>query len=347
MVNRLKSRIESAVVHRIGRKSEEEGIKYSKSLLDVHSPELQKTLLDYFLNAFKEPIYYSFTFHGGDFVLNPMYNYIGNIFDNPDSLHKESIRIANLLYDKSDNPLIKPGELCVAHISELLIEDEMMQAVAIFKSEDKDEFLEVSDQNGNIDLEIHKGINIKKLDKACLVLYNNRDSGFKILNIDHSNRHKEARYWKDDFLYIAPSVDNFHNTSHVIKLTSEFVKKRLPEELNIDAKTQTMMMKRSEAYFKEEVDFDLNTYKERVFKDLGTVEAFDTFHSEKYDNSNLKKDFKISEFAVKKQSRVFRSVIKLDKNFHIYVHGDHSKIVKGELENGQKYYMLYYDEERR
>ena len=347
MINRINSRVESAIVHRLGRKSEEEGVSISKNLLDVESAELQKTLLDYFLNAFREPIYNSFTFHGGDFVLNPLYNYVGNIFDDPDCLYEESIKIANLLYDKSNNPLIKPGDLCVAHITELLIEDEMLQAVAIFKSEDKDEFLEISDHLGNYDIEIHKGINIKKLDKACLILDSDRDTGFKILNIDHSNKHKEARFWRDDFLYITPSVDNYHSTSHVIKVTSEFVKKQLPKEVDVDAKSQTMMMKRSEAYFKEEEDFDITTYKERVFKDTKAAEAFDTYRTENYGESDIKEDFKISEFAVKKQSRVFRSVIKLDKNFHIYVHGDHSKITKGELENGQKYYMLYYDEERR
>jgi hypothetical protein len=55
-------------------------------------------------------------------------------------------------------------------------------------------------------------------------------------------------------------------------------------------------------------------------------------------------DFTISDSAVKKQSRVWKSVIKLDKNFHIYVHGNRNLIEQGTDENG-KFYKIYYQEE--
>ena len=60
------------------------------------------------------------------------------------------------------------------------------------------------------------------------------------------------------------------------------------------------------------------------------IDRFDTFY--------------ISDAAVKKQSRSFKSVIKLDKNFHIYVHGDRRMIEQGEDEKG-RYYKVYYKEE--
>ncbi len=56
--------------------------------------------------------------------------------------------------------------------------------------------------------------------------------------------------------------------------------------------------------------------------------------------------FEISNNAFKDVKRRFRSVIKLDKNFHVYVHGNESRIVQGYDEaKGLKYYTLYYDEE--
>jgi hypothetical protein len=55
-------------------------------------------------------------------------------------------------------------------------------------------------------------------------------------------------------------------------------------------------------------------------------------------------DFTISESAVKKQARIFKSVIKLDKNFHIYVHGNQNLIEQGSDENG-KFYKIYYEKE--
>jgi hypothetical protein len=55
--------------------------------------------------------------------------------------------------------------------------------------------------------------------------------------------------------------------------------------------------------------------------------------------------FDISEQAVKKQSRMFKSVLKLDKNFHVYIHGDRNLIEQGVDENGRKFYKIYYEKE--
>lgn len=46
-----------------------------------------------------------------------------------------------------------------------------------------------------------------------------------------------------------------------------------------------------------------------------------------------------------KQNETIKSVIRLDNNFHIYVHGDRKKIEKGEDKKG-KYYKVYYTEEK-
>ena len=55
--------------------------------------------------------------------------------------------------------------------------------------------------------------------------------------------------------------------------------------------------------------------------------------------------FDISSAAVKRQSRVFKSVLKLDKNFHIYIHGDRQLIERGTEKDGRKYYKIYYRDE--
>lgn len=60
---------------------------------------------------------------------------------------------------------------------------------------------------------------------------------------------------------------------------------------------------------------------------------------------NVVSEFEISAQAVKRQSRVFKSVLKLDRNFHIYIHGDKELIEKGVDPDGRKYYKIYYREE--
>lgn len=54
-----------------------------------------------------------------------------------------------------------------------------------------------------------------------------------------------------------------------------------------------------------------------------------------------------SDAAVKKQARIFKSVIKLDKNFQIYVLGDNQYIKKGfDEETGMHYYQLFFKDEQ-
>jgi hypothetical protein len=49
---------------------------------------------------------------------------------------------------------------------------------------------------------------------------------------------------------------------------------------------------------------------------------------------------------VKQHGKFMRSVIKLDKNFHVYVHGNKDFIERGfDEEKGKYYYKLYFSEE--
>ena len=54
-------------------------------------------------------------------------------------------------------------------------------------------------------------------------------------------------------------------------------------------------------------------------------------------------EFDISDKAVKKAQKQFKSILKLDKNFHIYIHGRHDLMEKGYDEDQRmNYYKLYF-----
>jgi hypothetical protein len=85
-----------------------------------------------------------------------------------------------------------------------------------------------------------------------------------------------------------------------------------------------------------------------VFEEEGMIDAFDRFGKAYKEEKSVAFDdhFDISTHAVKRQARVFKSVLKLDKNFHIYIHGDRDRIERGVDERtGRKFYKIYYDEE--
>ena len=60
----------------------------------------------------------------------------------------------------------------------------------------------------------------------------------------------------------------------------------------------------------------------------------------------LSDQFDISKQAMRKSSKVFKKVIKLDDNFHIYVHGRRELIERGfDEEKGQTFYKIFFDQE--
>ena len=77
------------------------------------------------------------------------------------------------------------------------------------------------------------------------------------------------------------------------------------------------------------------------------IESFNNYKKDfqKDREIDLSDNFVISESAVKKQARSVKGIIKLDKNFHIYVHGHRELIEQGVDEQGRKFYKIYYSEE--
>jgi len=71
---------------------------------------------------------------------------------------------------------------------------------------------------------------------------------------------------------------------------------------------------------------------------------YKTDYEQRYETP-IEDEFAISNAAVKKQARIYKSVLKLDRNFHIYIHGSSELIEKGVDEDGRKYYKIYYQEE--
>ena len=260
MINYIDAMIEEIVAHFIGSYSQGEDITYSNSSLNIEDPELQSLMFKYLLSHFKEPEFYNFTFTSDDLALNPVFNFVSNIFDDPQCLFEQSVKISRHLYEKSKHPNIKSGELYISYIRNILVEDELLDGIAIIKSENKDLFLKLDIANPEFVLTKDIGTNIGKLDKACLILNTEREKGYKICNIDHSNRNKEALYWREEFLFLKPRSDDYHQTKHYIQATKNFIKDRLTKEFDIDKTDEAGILNRSFEYFKNEDKFDGTEY---------------------------------------------------------------------------------------
>lgn len=340
--------INNVIAHQVGNQTNDEELILSTSLLNTEDSRLRELLIKYFLYPFKDAQeFYSFTFSDGDFSLNPLYQYSNSIFSNGNSFKEKSESIAKLLYEIALHPNIKSGDLFVATFKNINIEGQMVNALGLFKSENRQEFLKLNKKSREFSLKYDDGINVDKLDKGCLIFNSEKENGYKLCIVDKSNKSSEARYWIDFFLNVIPIKTDYHQTNQFLGITKQFVTKQLDEDFELSKADKIDFLNRSVDYFKKHETFDKNEFEEEVFGESNVIESFRKFdHTYRQENElELSDNFEISAQAVKKQARVFKSVLKLDKNFHIYIHGNKELIEQGTDENGRKYYKIYYENE--
>lgn len=335
------------VVHKVGSKYNDENIRLSKDILKLDD-EIKALLSTYFLTPFKSDEYFKFN-HESDMNLNEVYHYATKIFEDPDMIYDQSVNLAKHLYENSTHPNIRGGEFYTVYFQNIEFNHEHIDAIGLFKSETRETFLKVYPHESNFIIESEQGIDIKKLDKGCLILNCEKENGFIVATIDKVNKGEDARFWIDDFLKIKQREDEYYHTENVMKMYKDFVTKELPAEYEVAKADQVDLINKSKKFFKDADNFQLEDFSEKVIEDKDLIDSFNHY-KKVYESDNeiqISDDFEISGSAVKKQSRVYKSVIKLDKNFHIYVHGNREYITKGyDEKTGMQYYQVFFKEEK-
>ncbi len=338
--------IDAVVLHHVGNKASEEGALMSNATLSVND-EMHQLLLQYFLTPFKAQEYYNLQAVDGDLNNNVAYSCAKQIFGNPETLVEQSTILARHLYEQGTNARIKAGDVFVALLKDCIVDGETLDAVGIFKAENLDSFIKPAPHGERFELTSDSGISVTKLDKGCLIFNTEEEKGF-LLAVVGGKSIAEEQYWMDCFLNAMQRKDDYYKTQQVMSLCKNFVTQKLPEVFEITKADQADMLNKSVKFFKEKENFDLNEFAEEVIAEPEVIKTFKSYKRE-FDRDNeekLPERFDISENAVKKQARVLKSVIKLDKNFHIYVHGKRELITRGyDEKTGMHFYQLYFKEE--
>jgi len=133
-----------------------------------------------------------------------------------------------------------------------------------------------------------------------------------------------------------------------MQMAKSFVEAPREEEEQLSLTEQIELLNKTSDYFKKNDRFEQGSFEEAVLSSDNLVKGFQAFQETVAETQNLEfpTNFDISRPAVKKNSKIFKSVLKLDKNFSIYIHGDRSRAERGEDENG-RFYKFYYDTERQ
>lgn len=333
------------IVHKVGNKINQESLVLSQEELKLED-DMKELLQDFFLKNFKSEE--QFRFYSDSYLVNnPVYSSVSEIFEDKNKFVWESENLAKHLYEITENPRVQSGELFIVYFEgEENADGNKIDSIGIFKTENKNPFLKIFPQNETFEIEKDYGIGLSKLDKGALIYNTGRETGYAVSVIDN-NKNGDIYYWFEDFLKVKQRDDEYFHTQETLAVYKDFITKQLPTEFEVSKADQADFLNKSINFFKEKEKFDFEEFTNEVLEDKNVIESFSNFKSD-YENDmqvSISEDFAINEAAVKKQSRGFKSVIKLDKNFHIYVHGDRKMIETGQDEKG-KYYRLYFEEEK-
>ena len=338
-------RLDKIIVHGVGNKVHEEVLALSNHSLSLDEG-IYDLLLRYFLKPFKSEAYCCF-YHESDLERNEAYHFAKALFDDPEHFVEHSIALAQRLYNESRHPQIKGGEFYVTYLKDCIIDGELVDAVGLFKSENKDTYLRVFQRGDEqLDIDYENGININKLDKGCLIFNTERENGFVVSLVDTVNKSNEAQYWKEDFLRVKAREDSFYHTHECLDKYKNFFEETR-DSGTIDRKEEIVMLNKAVNYFQEKDTFISDEFEQEV---IANSELITSFREQQDDEGEARESdtgsFEISKAAVKEQKKRMRSILKLDKNFHVYIHGDHSRIEKGyDEQKNLRFYKLFFEEE--
>lgn len=349
MVTFFEASLAQLSIHRVGNKLQDEFYVLSDNSLAIEEEFLSNLLMQYYLKPFEKVNEVYRFIHSSDLNLNELFHFSSDIFNEKSRFHEVSQQITKYLFDLTNHPKIKSGELYVAYFTDVQIEGELLDAIGIFKSETKETYLKVYPEDTGFNLGYEQdGINIQKLDKGCLIFNTEKEEGFKVLVVDQTNKANEAVYWKDEFLRLKIRNDSFNQTNNTLSVYKSFVTNKLEDHFEMNKADKIDLLNRSMKYFKEKESFEIDEFANEVIGNPKAIESFKSYKQdyEKEFDTEIADSFDISSPAVKKQSKVFKSVLKLDKNFHIYIHGNKELIEKGfDDDKSMNYYKVYFKEE--
>ncbi len=341
-------RLKKVAVHQVGNKAKEEGVVVANELVDLSEEQLSDLLLAYFISPFKQEEFFRFT-HTSDLALNEMYAYAALIFAEPAQFYTYSVHILNHLYAQSDHPKVKSGELYIAYFSGCLMDDTIVDAIGVFKSENKDTFLTFRDEDNDLRVNYHFGVNLKGVDKGCMIFNLEAEDGFRVKLVDANST--DAVFWKEDFLHVTELKDTNFTTKTALNLCKDFSEEVFARTES--KKAQVEFISRSVDYFSKSETFDLEEFTSSVIDEPETKERFKNYSQAFAEERDIEgfTDFAINKNTVRNMKRKFRNFIKLDTQIEIKFNGHNPEQSEQFVERGfdkdrnMHFYKVYFHSE--
>ena len=333
------------IIHKVGNKHKSTPNQVSNSLTNFDD-DLSANLINYFLTPFSKQGEVNKFVHDNDLESNELYKLSRELFKQPQSFKELSADMLDHLYEQSENPQIKPGEVLVAYFTDIIFDDELTDALGIIKIEKKQKYFKLSESVSNIGIKLDTGINARKFDKGCLIINMKTEDGFRVLSVDNNNY--DADYWKKNFLSIKYVKDFYYHTSNYVDFCKSFSEDVLHSSKGKDE--QIVFLNKSMNYLTKNEEFDINEFAEEVFDEPESRKEFFDYKNnfERDREIEVKESFPIAQNTVKVKKKDIKSFINLDTDIQIKLNAHDPEKSRQYLERGydrergMNYYKVFY-----
>lgn len=348
MINRNKASILKCIIHKVGNKHNDTKNAFSENELQFDE-ESYELMLPFLLRPFTSLVQSHRFNHHANIELNEINAYSKEIFSDDNALVETSKNIVKHLYEQSTSAQIKTGDVIVAYFDGIEYNEMVIDAVGIFKIENKSNFFQTYLENNSYDVIVQKGINAKKLDKGCLILNTGDAEGKIVLTVDNNNY--DAAYWTDKFLNIKYADDYNSHTQNYLELCKEFSTEVI--KTSYGSKERNDFLAKTIDFFKENEVVNIERFKEEIFEEEKHIDLFESYKKdfEAEQNVVIRNQFDVSEKVLTKEKKKIKTDIKLDTHIQIKLDIDAPDAASEHLERGydedkkMHYYKVYFNAE--
>ena len=337
MIKRTNASIFKCIIHKVGNKfnSTKNAFSEKEIIFDEASYEL---MLPFLLRPFGTVVQSHRFNHHSNVELNEINNYSNLIFADEEQFIETSKNVVTHLFEQSNSAQIKTGDVLVVHFNGIEYNEMTVDAIGIFKIENKTNFFQTYLENNSYDVVVQTGINAKKVDKGCLILNTSDREGNVILSVDNNNY--DTQYWINKFLNIKYADDTNSHTQNYIELCKEFSTEIIKSTYG--EHERNIFLAKSVDFLKENEIINVERFKEEVFEEDKYKTLFDDYKKE-YEGERdvvIRNQFDMSEAVLNKEKKKIKTDIKLDTNIQIKLDIDAPDASSEYLERG-------YDEEKK
>lgn len=326
MIQFFDANLEKVATAYVGCKLRDDGVKFPESLSRLDD-SLKHSLFYHFFGCFTNQKELFELSHEMDIDLNLCQDACERIFKDSDQFIDGTQNLAKILYETLTH-LKREPRLIVAYYKGIVLDGVVTDAIGIYLMKKNEVLLDFNDdddiiaQNGTV------------VNKAALIFnIKGKINGGFLTAIYEDN---DTIGWKDEFLNVKLVENEYSLTRYFISLIKNFIGNEMPKMFDVGAHDKANFLYRTDLFFKERDNFDMQDFANEVFVQPEIVEEFSK-HIKEECNDAYTLEFKIDQQAYKEKKRTLTSKMTV---------GDVQLIFKGEpvLEDKQddkgKFYVI-------